>query len=87
MPKAKKAYKAIVTDGRLTFIARVARSRPAKNIAPSKAKIDAGIKLPKPGRKINKTPIKPINTAVQRRQPTLSLKNTAAPMVTNSGVI
>jgi len=74
-----------VTDENLTSIARVARSRPAKNIAARSAKIEAGIKLSKPGRRINKTPIKPTKTALQRRQPTFSLKNIAAPIVTNNG--
>ena len=87
IPKAIKAYKAIVTEGRSTFIARVARSLAAKNTDPSSANIDAGIKPSKPGRTINNTPIKPINTAVQRLQPTFSLKNITAPMVTNNGVI
>ncbi len=86
-PKAIKAYKAIVTEGRSTFIARVARSLAAKNKAPSSAKIEAGIKPSKPGRTISNTPMKPTNTAVQRLHPTFSLKNITAPMVTNNGVI
>ena len=87
IPKAIKAYKAIVTEGRLTFIARVDKSLAAKNTEPSSANIDAGINPPKPGRKINNTPIKPTNTALQRLQPTFSLKNITAPIVTNNGVI
>ena len=85
-PNAKKAYKEIVTDGNFTSIARVARSLPAKKVAPSNAKIEAGIKFPKPGRRISKTPRKPTKTAVHLRQPTFSLKKIAAPIVTNKGM-
>ena len=87
IPKAMKAYSAIVTEGSLTCIARVAKSRAARKTDPSIANIDAGINPSKPGRTINNTPIKPINTAVQRLQPTFSLKNITAPIVTNNGAI
>ena len=76
----------MVTDGNCTSIARVARSLPAKKVAPRSAKIEAGIKLPNPGRRINKTPRKPTKTAVHLRQPTFSLKIRAAPIVTNNGI-
>ena len=68
-------------------MARVAKSLTAKNIVEITASSEAGIKLSNPGRKINKTPINPIITAVQRRQPTFSPKNTAAPIVTINGVV
>ena len=41
---------------------------------------------PMPGRRITSTPTKPIAVAVQRRQPTVSRRNSAAPMIANSGV-
>ena len=68
-------------------MARVAKSLTAKNIVAITASSEAGIKLSNPGRKINKTPKNPIITAVQRRQPTFSPKNTAAPIVTINGVV
>ena len=68
-------------------MARVDKSLTAKNIVEITASSEAGIKLSNPGRKINKTPINPIITAVQRRQPTFSPKNTAAPIVTINGVV
>ena len=68
-------------------MARVAKSLTAKNIVEITASSEAGIKLSNPGRKINKTPKNPIIIAVQRRQPTFSPKNTAAPIVTINGVV
>ena len=59
-------------------MARVAKSLTAKNIVAITASSEAGIKLSNPGRKINKTPKNPIIIAVQRRQPTFSLKNTGS---------
>ena len=77
----------MVTDGNCTSIARVARSLPAKKVAPRRAKIEAGIKLPNPGLRINKTPRKPTKTAVHLRQPTFSFRRVGESAVTMSGAI
>jgi len=66
--------------------ARVARSRPAKPSIPNTARTDKGVKLSAPGRKITKTPQSPTKIAIQRRQPTVSPKNNAAPATTTIGV-
>jgi len=86
MPHAKNAYMETVVVEISKRIARVTKSLTAKNTVEITARSDAGIKLSNPGRKINKTPQNPIVTAVQRLQPTFSPKNTAAPIVTISGV-
>lgn len=86
IPHAKNAYIETVVVEISKRMARVTKSLTAKNKVEITAKSDAGIKLSNPGRKINNTPKKPTITAVQRRQPTFSPKNTAAPIVTISGV-
>ncbi len=87
MPHAKNAYIETVVVEILAFMVRVDKSLTAKNIVAITARSDSGIKLSKPGRKINKTPKNPTITAVQRRQPTFSFKNNAAPIVTINGVV
>jgi hypothetical protein len=87
MPHAKNAYIETVVVEISNCIARVARSLAARNIVAITARREAGIKLSNPGRKINKTPINPITTALQRRQPTFSPKKTAPPIVTINGVV
>ena len=66
--------------------ARVARSRPAKPSVPATARSEAGWKASRPGRRITSTPAKPTPIASQRRQPTFSPKQSAAPATTTSGV-
>ena len=85
-PHAKNAYMETVVVEISNRMARVTKSLIAKNTVEITAKSDAGIKLSNPGREINKTPKNPTITAVQRRQPTVSPKNTAAPIVTINGV-
>ena len=86
MPQAKNAYMETVVVEISNRMARVTKSLTAKNKVEITARSDAGIKLSNPGRKINNTPKNPTITAVQRRQPTFSPKNTAAPIVTINGV-
>jgi len=66
--------------------ARVARSRAASPATPITANSALASKPANPGRMISITPAKPTMIAVQRRQPTGSPRNSAAPMVTASGV-
>ena len=86
MPHAKNAYMETVVVEISNRMVRVTKSLTAINTVAITARSEAGIKLSNPGRKINKTPQNPIITAPQRRQPTFSLKNTAAPIVTINGV-
>ena len=65
---------------------RVARSRTASPATASSAQSEAGSNPLRPGRMMTSTPRKPTRIAVQRRQPTVSPRNTAAPKVTASGM-
>jgi hypothetical protein len=48
--------------------------------------ISPTLKVRKPGRSTTSTPAKPTNTAVQRRQPTCSLRNITDSTVTKIGI-
>ncbi|MDZ7829510.1 MAG: hypothetical protein U5K33_08515 [Halofilum sp. (in: g-proteobacteria)] len=67
-------------------IRRLARSRRASAATATTASSDAGAKPPRPGWMISITPAKPTAIAAQRRHPTGSPRNSAAPSVTASGV-
>ncbi len=64
----------------------MARSRPAKPIVANTAKMEVASNPSSPGRRIRRTPTKPIPIANQRRQPTFSAKKITAPSATTSGV-
>jgi len=64
---------------------RTARSRSASAATATTASSDAGVKPSRPGWRTSRTPEKPTAMALQRRHPTGSSRNTAAPNVTASG--
>ena len=80
-PQAESCIEVIVGATR-----RVARSRTASPATASSAQSEAGSNPLRPGRMITSTPRKPTRIAVQRRQPTVSPRKTAAPKVTASGI-
>ena len=64
---------------------RVARSRAAQKTTETSAINENSLKPATPGRTMMRTPTKPAAIASQRRQPTGSPNNIAAPSVTASG--
>ncbi len=73
------------SDGKPAGRRRVNRSRAAAKNTDNSTNSDIAWKPPRPGRIMINTPTKPTAIAIQRRQPTGSPRNTAAPTATASG--
>ncbi|MNL30653.1 hypothetical protein D3C87_1524010 [compost metagenome] len=77
--------KVTASEGTSAYILRVKRSRAAVTASEATTSRAPEVKPSGPGRMMTSTPMKPTMIAAQRRQPTGSRRNSAAPSVTISG--